>query len=469
MANYANIFSKYIFSVIIKKLGEDMLNIELGEKRVTKADIRSYYESGFKPVDDVKIGLEYERLPIFEVTGENVPYSHEYGICNLLRKFATLDNWDYITDDFNIIGLKKDNQTITLEPGAQIEYSLAPVEKISQIKDEIEKLDNIMSKLLDDYGISLINYGVSPFVTYKNINLIPKHRYKIMAKYLWGILSDVMMRETAGIQCCIDYTSEEDASRKFVLANKIVPFMTAMLANSPIRGGVETGYKSFRALSWLNTDNDRCGFAFNLDEEFSFDTYIDKVLKTPIIFLNKEDLPLEMNGRINFATFLDKGFEGFEPSLTDYKLHANLCFPEVRLNKFIEIRNQDCVNKDLLLASIAMYKGLLYSSSAMDEVEELFKAFKHLDFSEMRYEVPRYALQSRIGHVKVVDIAKELYKIAEKSLKSQRTGEVKYLTPLKQYVMKGITPADVILKNWHGAWNKDAKKLLRYLVKESSF
>ena len=70
-----------------------------------------------------------------------------------------------------------------------------------------------------------------------------------MARYLWGILSDVMMRETAGIQCCIDFSSEEDAMRKFKLANKLTAFMTAMFANSPIRGGVDTGYKSFRALS----------------------------------------------------------------------------------------------------------------------------------------------------------------------------------------------------------------------------
>lgn len=445
-----------------------MLNIQLEEKEVTRADIRKYYESGAKSENNLKIGLEYERLPIFDVTGANVDYYHEFGICNLLRKFAKYDNWDYITDDFNIIGLKKGHQTITLEPGCQFEYSLSPVEKISQIKDEIEKIDGRLSKLLDEFGITLLNYGVSPLVTYKSINLIPKHRYKIMAKYLWGILSDVMMRETAGIQCCLDYTSEEDAARKFKLANKIVPFMSAMLANSPIRGGVETGYKSFRALSWLNTDNERCGFALNLDEEFDFDTYINKVLKTPIIFLNKEELPLEMNGRMTFDQFMAKGYEGFVPTMADYKLHANLCFPEVRLNKFIEIRNHDCVRKDLLLSAMAMYKGLLYDSAAMDEVEDLLKEFKHLDYSELRYEVPRYALHSRIKHRKTADIAKELIKIAEKSLKNRKEHEAKYLDALKSYTMKGLTPADEILKNWHGSWNKDIKKMLRWLIKQSA-
>lgn len=445
-----------------------MLNIQLEEKEVTRADIRAYYESGVKPEKDLRVGLEYERLPIFDVTGANVDYFHEFGICNLLRRFAKEDNWDYITDDFNIIGLKKEHQTITLEPGCQFEYSLAPKKMVSELKNEIEKIDGVLKKCLDDFGITLLNYGVSPLVTYKSINLIPKHRYKIMAKYLWGILSDVMMRETAGIQCCLDYTSEEDASRKFVLANKLVPFMTAMFANSPIRGGVETGYKSFRALSWLNTDNDRCGFALNLDEEFSFDTYINKVLRTPIIFINKESLPIDVNGRMNFEQYMAKGWEGFIPTMTDYKLHANLCFPEVRLNKFLEIRNQDCVRKDLLLSIMALYKGILYNPVAMDETEELLKEFIHLDYSELRYEVPRHALQSRIKHRKVADIAKELIKIAEKSLKSQKSHDARYLSAIKSYTMKGITPADEILRNWHGCWNKDIKKMIKWLIKQSA-
>ena len=289
-----------------------------------------------------------------------------------------------------------------------------------------------------------------------------------MAKYLWGILSDVMMRETAGIQCCIDYTSEDDAARKFILANKLIPFFTAMFANSPIRGGVETGYKTFRALSWLNTDNERCGFAINLDDEFNFEKYINKVFKTPIIFLNKEDLPLEVNGRINFETYLNKGYEGFVPTMYDYKLQANLFFPEVRLNKFIEIRNHDCVRKDLLLSLMSLYKGLLYNNIAMDETEELLKNYRHLDYSEVRYEIPRHALHSRIKHTKIEDIAKELINIAEKSLKSQKDNDSKYLNAIKQYTMKGITPADEILKNWHGCWNKDVKKMLKWIIKQSA-
>ena len=92
-----------------------------------------------------------------------------------------------------------------------------------------------------------------------------------MTKYLkeQADLPYVMMRETAGIQVGIDYKSEEDCMKKFRLANLIMPFVTAMYANSQIRGGVDTGYKTFRALSWLNTDNERCGFKTRLNKNLN--------------------------------------------------------------------------------------------------------------------------------------------------------------------------------------------------------
>ena len=83
-----------------------------------------------------KIGMEYERIPIVKSTGEVASYSGEFGICEFLREVAKVDNWDYILDDTNIIGLKKLHDTITLEPGCQVELSIEPQEKIADIKNE---------------------------------------------------------------------------------------------------------------------------------------------------------------------------------------------------------------------------------------------------------------------------------------------------------------------------------------------
>lgn len=435
------------------------------KKGLERSDLLELFTCGCKPKSMHKVGLEYERLPVSTVTNKAVAYEGDYGICNFLRTFAKEENWGYITDDYNIIGLKQGHDTITLEPGSQLELSLEPEFTIDELKRKVEFLNKKMAPYLDKSNIRLLEYGVSPLSTHKTINLIPKKRYNIMAKYLWGILSDVMMRETAGVQGCFDFQDEEDAMRKFRIANQLTPFMTAMFANSPIRGGVETGYKTFRALSWLNTDNDRCGFCGNLEEDFSFEKYIDNVLESPIIFINRENMPVEVKGKMNFAEFMNNGWEGFEANIEDFKLHSNLYFPEVRLRNFVEIRNHDCVNSELAYAVLAIYKGILYNKTAMDEIEELFAPFEYRDFSELRYNVPKNALSARIKKTSAGDIAKEILYIAEKSLIEQNLGEEKYLEAIKKYTMEGISPADVIIRNWNGLWNKDVSKLIKYLSK----
>ncbi len=438
-----------------------MYNIKTKEK-LDIAQIREIFTSGFKPVETHKIGIEYERLPVFNDTYRAVPY--EDGVCNVLRTIAKEDNWDYITDDFNIIGLKQNHDTVTLEPGCQFEMSLEPEFTIKKLEEKINAFNKKIAPILERNNMKLLEYGVSPVSTHKSISLIPKKRYHIMARYLWGILSDVMMRETAGIQCCIDFESEEDLMKKFETASKLSPFITAMFANSPIRGGVYTGYKSFRALSWLNTDNDRCGFAGNLKKEFSIDDYINCVLDSPMIFITRENLPIQINGRITFRDFMNKGFEGFEAAIEDFELHANLYFPEVRLRNFIEIRNHDCVGKGLQYSLLAIYKGILYDKYAISEFDELMHDFSVRDITELRYNVPKSAMQSKIGKYMVSEIAPKILEIAEKALIGGGYHEDYYLDPVKEYVEKGICPADVIIRSWHSVWDKDINRLIKFLT-----
>ena len=239
--------------------------------------------------------------------------------------------------------------------------------------------------------------------------------------------------------------------------------MTAMFANSPIRGGVDTGYKSFRALSWLNTDNDRCGFVGQIDDNFSFEEYVDYVIDTPMIFINRNNSPVEFKGKINFREFMEKE----EAEIEDFELHANLYFPEVRLRNFIEIRNHDCVGKGMQYSVPAIYKGILYNKIAMDEIEDLLSPFEYSDFSELRYNVPKSALNTQLGKYSVKDISKEILYIAEKALIAMNAGEEQFLEPIKEYTLEGICPADVILRNWYGLWNKDIKKLIKFVSNTS--
>lgn len=444
--------------------------LEAKNKFQEKADVKSILEifnKGCKPEQNHKVGLEYERIPISTNDFKAVSYDGEGGVYDVLRAFAKQDGWDYITDDYNIIGLQKGEDSIYLEPGSQLELSLEPQKNIADLKSKIDNFNKKILPILRKHEMSLLEYGISPVSTYKYIDLIPKKRYHIMADYLWGILSDVMMRETAGIQGCYDFSSEEDAIKKFRIANIISPFMTAMFANSPIRGGVDTGYKTFRGLSWLNTDNERCEFMskklFDSKSGYGFADYVDEVMETPMIYIMRGGKPVQISGKINFKEFMERGYEGYEATLEDFQLHANLYFPEVRLRNFIEIRNHDCANHGMQYSILAIYKGLLYNKKALADVEKLLSKFNYNHIMELRYNVPRSALNAKIGKFRAKDIAKELLIIAQNSLRENGEGEERFLEPIMELTPYGISPADLILKHWYGDWDKDVSKLVKYL------
>lgn len=410
------------------------------KEKLCHESILNLYKAGCK--QEQTIGMEYERIPVDIKTYQTASYYGLFGVCELLKEFAAIDNWDYLLDGEEIIGLKKLHNTITLEPGSQLELSIEPQNSVTELKTKIDKINSGLNLLLDKYGIKLLNYGVSPVSTYKNIKLIPKRRYKFMADYLWGILSDVMMRETAGIQVGIDFESEEDAMAKLFTANIMSPFMTAMFANSPIRGGVDTGYKSFRGLAWLNTDNERCGFATRLKPDLVFNDYIDSVLDTPVIYIPRGDNLIYVNGKITFRQFMKYGYQGYEADVDDYKLQANLFFPDVRLRNFIEIRNHDCVGGGLEYSIPAIYKGIMYNKDAMAEIGYLLKDFSARDIEEFRFSVPRNGLETKIKNITAKDIAVEIQNIAYQSLDNKTDEDAEYILPIMELTKQGLTPGD---------------------------
>ena len=146
-----------------------------------------------------------------------------------------------------------------------------------------------------------------------------------------------------------------------------------------------------------------------------------------MIFINRENTTVDINGRITFKQFMDKGFEGFVPTLEDWKLHSNLFFPEVRLRNFIEIRNHDCVGGGLEYSIPALYKGIMYDSNAMSEVKILLGKYYYREINELRYNVAKYGIHSKIRGIKVRDICQNLVEIAHYSLKSQGRNEEEFL------------------------------------------
>jgi len=412
-----------------------------------KKDFTEIFYSGCKK--EQSVGLEYEKLAVYKDSFEAVKYDD---IVKILLEMEN-DNRTVVFEDKYPMGMILPQGHISLEPGSQFEISLNPVKTVFEIKKIIEDYNAETKDIADKFGICWLGTGIQPVTVYENITIIPKKRYDKMTEYLpkKARLPFVMMRETAGIQTGFDYESEEDAMSKLSTAIKLSPIVSAMFANSPVRNSRLNGSKSFRAYSWLNTDEDRCGLISEkiIHNDFTFEDYKNVLFDIPMIFIEKNGKYIS-TGDITFGEYYRKGFEGYFPTIEDWNTHLSLFFPDIRLKSYLEIRNHDSQKTEMITAVPALWKAILYNKDAQNAVEDIFKGCEYRDFEELRYLTPEYGLDMRFKRYPLYDLAKEIINIAMQSHKTMKTGEEVFLMPLADYVKQNKTPADEIIEKLKG-------------------
>ena len=281
-----------------------------------------------------------------------------------------------------------------------------------------------MDKLGEFYNITFLPYGINPKTTYPDIDIVKKKRYEIMADYLpkIGKLAPVMMRETAGVQVNFDYVSENDAILKLKTACYMSPFITGFYANSPIRGDQLSKYKSFRALAWKYTGYDRCNLFYsnliNSRMGQGFEDYINAIINVPMLYIQRNGRNIELNGKITFKDFMQRGYMDYSPTLEDYLLHSSLTFPDVRLKNCIEIRNHDSQNIQGALSVCALYKGILHNKEAMGEIIDFLKPLRHEDLEILGLQSAKYGLNYMVDKLNMgaYDVARKIFEISRRYL-----------------------------------------------------
>ncbi len=412
-----------------------------------KKQLIQVFQNGCKT--DEKTGVEYEKLLVYKHNLRAVVYED---VVKILECFSNND-WQKIYEGGNLIGLKGKNGVISLEPGSQIELSLTPLKSLDEISEKLNEFYNELNIYANNQGAMILDSGIQPVSTFENIYVIPKKRYEYMTKYLplRKLTPYVMMRETAGIQANFDYKSEEDAINKLSLALKMSPFISAIYSNSPVRNSKNTGYKSYRANSWLNVDENRCGIIspklFEKNLNFSFSDYAEILLDVPMIFIKREE---EYYGTTQtFREFMNNGYMGLRAEISDWENHISLYFPDVRLKSYIEIRNHDAQNMLLTLSVPAFWKGIMYNSKAMEEITNILNKFSYEDFINLRKNTPILGINTKIGDTVIIDYIKEFFDISYESLKSNGLEEEKYLEPVLRYVNSKRMPADDLIENFN--------------------
>ena len=92
----------------------------------SKQDLINYFQEGCKKEDQLSIGVEHEKFLFDGHSNQRVNFETISKVFNFLEKFG----WKPIKEKNNVIALKREDQSITLEPGNQIELSGAKLKSI---------------------------------------------------------------------------------------------------------------------------------------------------------------------------------------------------------------------------------------------------------------------------------------------------------------------------------------------------
>src|SRR5690606_36206662 len=101
--------------------------------------------------------------------------------------------------DGPIISLRREHASITLEPGAQLELSGAPLEDVHAICAEMRGHMAELREISSEMNLVWLGVGFHPLARQADLPWVPKLRYGIMKQYLptRGAGAHDMMRRTA--------------------------------------------------------------------------------------------------------------------------------------------------------------------------------------------------------------------------------------------------------------------------------
>ena len=445
------------------------------EKIEDKSQLIEWFKEGFKTKSNWMVGTEHEKFA-YTFSKEKkkfIPLSYfgKKGINSFLSELSKY-GWQPVYEGKHIIALKKNDQSITLEPGGQIELSGAPLKDLHSTCKETNEHLKLVKEVGKKLDILLVGLGARPNESLEEVPMMPKARYNIMRNYMptKGSRGLEMMHSTCTVQANLDFGSEMDMIKKTSLAVKLQPIATALFANSPFYKGVNNGFESLRKHIWTDTDPDRCGILkIALKDDFSFASYVDFALSVPMYFIVREKKYIDCSGK-SFEDFLNGRLDiilGERPTFEDWENHLSTIFTEVRLKKFIEVRGADAGNWRRTCALPAFWVGLLYGKNSINLAENLCNNWTIKEIEKLSLDVAKKGLDAEIKKEKVLSIAHELLKIARSSLVERKAldslgnNESGYLNVLEETLQKKASPAKELVKNFSNKYNDDIQELIK--------
>jgi glutamate--cysteine ligase len=413
-------------------------------------ELVTHFLSGSRPAAQFAVGMEHEKIAVL-ADGRAPGYDV---IGPFLADIAKRGNWQSVDEHGALIALHDGSDlpnrgNVTLEPGGQVEHSGAPWPSAFDAAGDNDRHLAELDPIAAAHGMTFLGVGFRPFGTLDEVPWMPKGRYKVMREYLprHGTRGLEMMKRTATVQANLDYLDEADAMEKLRLGLGLSSLVTAMFAASPLVDGKPSGFQSYRANAWLDTDNDRCGLLrFAFEPGASFRHYAEWALDVPMFFLYRDGQYRALPDGTTFRRFLFDGLGGERATMADWELHLSTLFPEVRLKRYVEVRQADAGNREMARALPCLWRGVFYDTSSRHAAWDLVRDLHWDERVALYHETPRAGLAATVRGRPLVELCAELVAISAAGLiRLGKPDAAKLLDPLKRICHERRTQADHIV------------------------
>lgn len=433
-----------------------------------KEQLINYFNNGCKS-SSLKIGTEHEKFLFNTKTKKPIDYKGQQSIQKIFEILES-NGWIPIFEEKNLIGLKKNEKSITLEPGLQIELSGEPMNNIHDTCKEVNEYLDEMVLVCNKLNIGLLGIGFNPNATLEEVSKLPKKRYDIMRNYMPSVGSNGldMMHRTCGTQVNLDFKSEEDYRLKTKAATCLIPIAASIFSNSPFKESKLNSYHSYRSFIWQNTDKDRSGLiSFFMDKSNSFEQYVDFALDIPMYFIHRNKKILDVSGE-TFRKFLNgnaKKISNIKPTIQDWATHISTIFHEVRLKTYLEIRSADSCSWSGLCSIPAFWTGLLYDQESLNQVLEQTKKWSFSQVNLAYLESAKYGLNTNLNNIPIYEHAKNFIQIAKQGLKRRgiknknSKDESIFLNEIEIMITNRQNPASILIDKFNTGWKENINKI----------
>jgi ergothioneine biosynthesis glutamate--cysteine ligase EgtA len=273
---------------------------------------------------------------------------------------------------------------LTAEPGGQLELSSLPADSLAECVAATSGDLAALRAAGARAGLELAGYGIDPIRPPRR--LLDQPRYRAMEAFFdrdgpWGRR---MMCSTASVQVCLDAGDDGDGFAgyryRWRLVHAIGPVLVAAFANSPLRAGRATGWRSSRQQAWAHMDPGRTRPPRVADGHDPRDAWTRYALDAQLMCVRGPETAdwaappgVTLRDWVRGDWASQDGRRGAvngglrPPTAEDLGYHLSTLFPPVRPRGHLELRMIDAQPGDGWIVPLAVATALLDDPRAAEE------------------------------------------------------------------------------------------------------